>query len=124
MEFAKKVSAAICELRADSYISEKNVIYLTVDEPEAGRFYLLPKIHKAENPGRPIGSANGHPTEKISEFVDFHLQRHIQNLPSYLQDTTYFLKKARCNGPTSSQNTDCVDECHTPLIKYTTSSWY
>jgi hypothetical protein len=35
-----------------------------------GRFYLLPKIHKANNPGRSIVSANGHPTEKISEFVE------------------------------------------------------
>ena len=38
-------------------------------------------------------SANGHPTEIISEFVDLHLQPHVQNLPSYLQDTTDFLRK-------------------------------
>ena len=52
-------------------------MHLTVDEPEAGRFYLPPKIYKAESPGRPIGSVNGHPTEKRSEFVDFHLQSHV-----------------------------------------------
>jgi hypothetical protein len=45
-----------------------------------GRFYLLPKIHKANNPGRPIVSANGHPTEKISEFVNFHLRQHVEAL--------------------------------------------
>jgi hypothetical protein len=46
--------------------------YLTPEDPKPGRFYLLPKIHKENNPGRPIVSANGHPTEKISEFIDFH----------------------------------------------------
>ena len=80
------------------HISEKNAIYLTVDQPKPGRFYLLPKIHKAGNPGRPIVSANGHPTEKISEFVDLHLQPHVQNLPSYLQDTTDFLRKQNAMG--------------------------
>ena len=45
----------------------------TPQDPKAGRFYILPKIHKAGNPGRPIVSANGHPNEKISEFVSFHL---------------------------------------------------
>ena len=79
---------------------------LIVDQPKAGRFYLLPKIHKAGNPGRPIGrpivSANGHPTEKISEFVDLHLQSHVQTLPSYLQDTTDFLKKQEALGPIPS----------------------
>jgi hypothetical protein len=47
--------------------------YLNPEDPKPCRFYLLPKIHKENNPGRPIVSANGHPTEKISEFIDFHL---------------------------------------------------
>ena len=75
------------------HIREMNRNYLLVDQPKAGRFYLLPKIYKAGNPGRPIVSANVHPTEKISEFVDLHLQPHVQNLPSYLKDTTDFLRK-------------------------------
>ena len=85
-----------CTIKA---ISEKNRNYLFVDQPKAGRFYLLPKIHKAGNPGRPIVSANGHPTEKISEFVDLHLQPHVHNLPSYLKDTTDFLRKQDAQAP-------------------------
>ena len=84
------------------HISEKNMAYLIEDQPKAGRFYLLLKIHKAGNPGRPIVFANGHPTEKISEFVDLHLQSHVQTLPSYLQDTTDFLKKQEALGPIPS----------------------
>jgi hypothetical protein len=49
------------------------------------------QIHKENNPWRPIVSANGHPTEKISEFIDFHLRPFIANLPSHIKDTTdYF----------------------------------
>ena len=70
---------------------------------KAGRFYLLPKVHKAGNPGRPIVSANGHPTEKISEFVDLHLQPHVQDLPSHLKDTTDCLRKLDEAGPVSQE---------------------
>ena len=47
--------------------------YLLVEKPRAGCFYLLPKIHKSVNSGSPIVFANGHPSERISEFVDFIL---------------------------------------------------
>ena len=43
--------------------------YLQPDDPRPGQFYLLPKIHKEGIPGRPIVSAIGHHTEKISEFL-------------------------------------------------------
>ena len=67
--------------------------YLTPEDPKPGCFYLLPKIHKENNPGRPIVSAIGHPTEKISEFIDFHLRPFVESLPSHIKDTTDYLKK-------------------------------
>ena len=54
---------------------------------------MLPKIHKENNPGRPIVSANGHPTEKISGFIDFDLRPYVENLPSHIKDTPDYLKK-------------------------------
>ena len=60
-------------LLANSVIDEETHRCLTPQVPKAGRFYILPQIHKPGNPGRPIVAANGHPTEKISEFVSFHL---------------------------------------------------
>ena len=71
----------------------KTLKYLIPDSPKFGRLYRLPKIHKTNNSGRPIVSANGHPTEKISEFVDFHLHKHVEALPSVIKDTTDYLKK-------------------------------
>jgi hypothetical protein len=61
-------------------MTDSSLVLLLGSKP--GRFYLMPKIHKENNPGRPIVSANGHPTEKISEFIDFHLRPFVENLPS------------------------------------------
>ena len=36
-------------------------------------------------------SANQHPTEKISEFVDLHLKPHLGQIPSYIKDTNHFV---------------------------------
>ena len=44
------------------------------------------------NPGRPIVSSNNHPTERISQFVDYYLKPLVCTVPSYVKDTTDFLK--------------------------------
>ncbi len=55
---------------------------------------MLPKIHKSlvSPPGRPIISSNGSLTEPASQFIDLHIKPLAQQLPSYIQDTTYVLK--------------------------------
>ncbi|PIK58362.1 hypothetical protein BSL78_04750 [Apostichopus japonicus] len=60
---------------------------------KAARFYLLPKIHKPGNPGRPIISGNGSPTEKISLFVDHFIKPLVPQINSYIHDTPDFLRK-------------------------------
>jgi hypothetical protein len=64
--------------------------------------YGLPKIHKLATPiafspdlickARPIIGAVGCATEQISAFVDEHIQPLARAVPSYLQDTTHFLR--------------------------------
>ena len=54
--------------------------------------YLLPKIHKLGNPGRPIVSACSCPTELISDFLDTVFQPIVANLPSFIKDTSHMLK--------------------------------
>ena len=66
---------------------------LLVDNPKTARFYLLPKVHKINNPDRPITNAINSPTSSIAEFVDYQLQPMVQNLKSYIKDTTDFLNK-------------------------------
>ena len=76
-------------------IGKKPLEYFQADNPKLGRFYLSPKIYKrTENvPGRPVISNSGYYTEKISSFLDFHLQPISQKVKSYIKDTTDFLKK-------------------------------
>lgn len=59
-------------------------------------FYILPKIHKDGNPGRPIVSAVNSPTENISELLNICLQPLLPKLRSYIKDTKHFIK--RING--------------------------
>ena len=82
-------------LLIDDEIEEDTCNYLVPHHSRPARFYILSKIHKNKDnpPGRPIVSAFFHPTECISEFVDYQLNPLVPNLPSYIKDTTHFLQK-------------------------------
>ena len=64
---------------------------LTKHHPKLPTFYLLPKIHKFNNPGRPIVSACSCPTEHISKYPDAVRQPLVQSLPTYIKDSTHAL---------------------------------
>ena len=87
------VNNAIVHLRNRNLISEKLANGLKVSDPRTPLFYLLPKIHKINNPGRPVVNSISCHTENISQFVDYHLQPLAEKLPSYIQDTTDFLNR-------------------------------
>ena len=61
---------------------------------------LLPKIHKRlyNVPGRSVISNCGTPTEKVSEFLDHHLQPVMKSGKSYVKDTGDFLEKIKSLG--------------------------
>ena len=86
------IKQAFKPLLDKGYISSKNLEYLVVPKPRLGRFYLLPKIHKRlENmPGRSVISNCGTATERVSEFLDFHIQPLVEGVPSVIKDSTHF----------------------------------
>jgi hypothetical protein len=125
-QFSDEITNGLNNMYDNGDIDEKTLEYLIPDSPKSGRFYLLPKIHKANNPGRPIVSANGHPTEKISVFVDFHLRQHVEPLPSFIKDTTNYLQKMAALNPLPS-NTTLVTMDVTSLytnIQYSSFRWH
>lgn len=63
---------------------------LTNPSPSPASFYMLPKVHKPNNPGRPIVSAHSCPTVYIAEYLDSIFQPIVQNLPSFVQDTARY----------------------------------
>ena len=104
LDFTNTVQERVKEyttcLHRDNLIDYETVKYLSSNsDPKAGRFNILLRIHKQGNPGRPIISSNGHPTERISEFVDYHLKLLVQILPSVIKDTTHFLLELQKLGP-------------------------
>ena len=80
-------------MNRDDIINEGTKRFLIQTDSKPGRFYILPKVHKQGNPGRPVVSSNSHPTERISQFVDHHLKPLVQTTQSFIKDTTHFLNK-------------------------------
>ena len=64
---------------------------LIVDHLRAWKFYLLLKIHKPGNPGRPIVSACNFATELLATYLDMITKPLVENLPSYVKDTNHML---------------------------------
>ena len=77
----------------DDVIDDKTAKYFKENSPKPGHFYTIPKIHKQGHPGHLIVSSNSYPTERISQFVDHHLQPLVTKLPSYIKDTTHIFNK-------------------------------
>jgi len=103
----KRVQSYINHLFANGEISAQVSHYLTDSECKTSKLYLLPKIHKGKipPPGRPIVSANGCPTEKISQLVDnFLTPPTTLFIRSYVKDSTDFIKKLRTLGPLPPQS--------------------
>ena len=71
-------------------IDDDTFQFINVSNARAVGFYMIPKIHQPDIPGRSICSSNNHPTENISHFVGFHIYKYVTNLPSYVRDTLNF----------------------------------
>ena len=86
----------LAKAREAQWISDNEFNFLCVEHPMLASFYLLPKIHKEpfdNPPGRPIISGIGTLTEPASKFIDSFIKPYVQQLPSYLEDTTDVLNK-------------------------------
>ena len=83
-----------------NFIMEKKLTYFSYDFKKTtnlGKLYLFTKIHKRLHnvPGRPVISNCGTPTEKASEFLDFHLKPLMQSGWSYIRDSGDFIDKMK-----------------------------
>ena len=90
---AEKIKTFLTEMLENEEIDEKIFASLNPTDARTARFYFLPKIHKEVIKGRPIISGNGCATEMISAFVDDHIKDLVKKLPSYVRDTSDFIKK-------------------------------
>ena len=72
-----KISQQLLKMRSLDLMSEKNFEYLNIKNPKEARFYLLPKVHKKDIPGRPICSSINQPTSHISKVIDEHIKKYV-----------------------------------------------
>ena len=100
-QYRTQVQNAIEDMYQNGEIDETVKDYLTDHQCKTSNFYMLPKIHKSIRPppGRPILSANGSPTEKISAFVDHFINQYCPLVKSFVKDTTHFLQILNNLGP-------------------------
>ena len=87
-------------LKCRQLITEKEFKYFRFEFKKTcnlGKLYLLPKIHKrlSNVPGRPVISNYGAPTQKVSEFLDNHMQTIMIKGWSYVKDSQDFINKSR-----------------------------
>lgn len=92
-EHQKIVNNVLEQLVGAREIDRKLARALTSAHPVVGRFYMLPKLHKIGNPGRPIISGIGTITEPISGYIDYLIRDIPPQFPSYLRDTNHFLQE-------------------------------
>ena len=85
----KRVNVYTQRMLRDNIVDKNTKRFLTQPSPKPGRFYILPKIHKQRNSRRPIVSSNGHPTEHLSQFVDYYLQPLVKTTNSFIKDTQF-----------------------------------
>ena len=80
-------------MQDSNHLSKKAHKFISPTDCRTARFFLLPTVDKPGNPGRPIISGNGSPTEHISLFVDSFLKPLVPRISSYMHDTPDFLSR-------------------------------
>ena len=90
-QFIKDVKRSLDWAKAEELIDEELYKILYRETPRTSNLYLLPKIHKKDNPGRPIINSIGSLTETLSALVDEILRKYSKLVTSYVKDTTHFL---------------------------------
>ena len=88
-----EITEIIDQYHLAGFISKSVNKWIRTPEPRVANFYILPKIHKNQEnpPGRPIMSANNHPTERISAYVDMFLNPIMQKQDSFIKDTGHLI---------------------------------
>ena len=108
-KFIKEVETSLRSLKNKDYIDEDIFKLLFRPNPRTSNLYLLPKIHKKNNPGRPIINSVGSLTETISALVDEILRKYSKLAGSCIKDTK----------PLSSGNPKHTDS----LRRYNQQQW-
>lgn len=88
-----KLKKLLDKLLKTGLISQELRDNLLCKEIYAGKVQGNPKLHKPGNPMRLIVNGRNHPTSQVARFVEDQLTNHVRSLPSFVQDSTDFIRK-------------------------------
>ena len=91
LQHSNLVNDTIDRFKKENLLPNKLAEGLKSINPKPPKFYISPKIHKENNPGRPVINSFNCQTSEISRFVDHHLQPLVREIPSYIKDTNDFI---------------------------------
>ena len=105
---ADNLNSLILQLSHTGHLTKEIAKYIQPKSPpRTPFFYFLPKIHKQNNPPRPIISGCDSPTDRLSKYLTSILNPIAQAQPSYLKDTKHLLQIIQ-NHPPLPSNTFLV----------------
>ena len=91
--YSERINKAVDKFKDEGLITETVANGLKVQESKTSKFNLNPKIHKENNPGRPVINSVDCHSSRISKYVDYHLQPEVCKLKSYTKDSTDTINK-------------------------------
>ena len=91
--YLEKIKVTLQNFKTQGLIGSRIADSLIPEQVRTARFYMLPKTHKPNYPGRPVISSVSPHTSEISRFVDYHMQGNVMKLKPYVKDTTDFITK-------------------------------
>ena len=114
LQHSNLVNNTIDRFKKENLLSKKLADGLKSVNPKAPKFYISPKTHKENNPGRPVINSKSCHTSEISRFVDHHLQPLVREIPSYIKDTNDFINK----NDNFAVPISCSNGCQVTMHKY------
>ena len=87
-----EVNRIISALYDQRFIKKSQKQFLSRCTPRIPHFYGLCKVHKKDNPLRPIVSQIDSPAYKLNKYLDYILTTAEKHIPNLLRDTTNFLQ--------------------------------
>ncbi|CAJ0966626.1 unnamed protein product, partial [Ranitomeya imitator] len=103
-DIAREIRQIVEKYKDKGMIDVKLSEYLINTQPMTPVFYILPKVHKdlMNPPGRPIVASTNSLLSPLAITLDRILTPLLQNISSYLKDTTDFLSKLHAITPVVS----------------------
>ena len=87
------VNQTIERFKNEKLLPQKIADGLKITNPKTPKFYISLKIHKPNNPERPVINSPECHISEISRFVDHHLQPLVKQISSYIKDTNHFINR-------------------------------